>query len=125
MKLRQLEELPALIGGRNAVVVHGYFDILRAEHVRYLEEARRRGDILIVGVYSDLVASTTNEKRCTILSPLERTLLISALRCVDYVVVIEESQVGHMLDVLRPAAAEGEPIMSDVIRRIQQIHESA
>lgn len=124
MKLRQLEELPALIAGRKAVVTHGCFDILRVEHLRYLEGARQRGDILIVAVYNDRSASAPNGQGCPILSAAERVALISALRCVDYVVAIDEQQVGHMLQVLRPAAAEGEPSTSDVVRRIQEIYES-
>ena len=122
MKLRQLEELPGLIAGKRAVVAHGCFDILRAEHLRHLEGVRRRGDLLVVAVYDDRSPSATNG--LPILNAAERVALISALRCVDYAVVIDELQVGHMLDVLQPVASEKEPPTSDVVRRIQQIHES-
>lgn len=124
MKLRELEDLPALIAGRKAVVAHGYFDILRVEHLRCLEAARSRGDILIVAVYNDRSGSAVNGSDRPILNAAERVALISALRCVDYVVAIDKPQVGHMLEALHPIAAEAEPATSDVVRRIREIHEN-
>jgi D-beta-D-heptose 7-phosphate kinase/D-beta-D-heptose 1-phosphate adenosyltransferase len=124
MKQRQLEELPALLANKKAVVAHGCFDILRVEHLRFLEAARQRGDTLIVAVYNDRPAALPNGSNPTILSAAERVALISALRCVDYVVAIDEPSVGRMLQLLRPAAVEAEPATSDVVRHIQEIQQS-
>src|SRR5438105_5232267 len=103
MKLRRLEELPALTTGRRVVLANGCFDILHVGHLRYLEGARALGDVLVVAVNSDKSMRLIKDEGRQILGQDERVELVSALRCVDFVVMFDEPDVGRVLDVLRPA----------------------
>ena len=53
MKVRSLEELPEILRGKTVVLANGCFDILHVGHVRYLEGARKLGDVLVVAINSD------------------------------------------------------------------------
>ncbi len=103
MKLRPLEELPNLLAGKKVVLANGCFDILHVGHLRYLEGARALGDVLVVAINSDKSMRVIKDPGRPILSQNDRIALVSALRCVDYVVVFDEPDAGRVLDVLRPA----------------------
>jgi rfaE bifunctional protein nucleotidyltransferase chain/domain len=103
MKLRTLEELPALTAGKKTVLANGCFDILHVGHVRYLEGARKLGDMLVVAINSDRSVRGLKGPGRPVLAENERVALVSALRCVDHVVVFDEPDVTHILEVLRPA----------------------
>ena len=103
MKRRALEELPGLVAGKKTVLANGCFDILHVGHVRYLEEARKLGDVLVVAVNSDRSVSVLKGAGRPVLDERERVALVSALRCVDHVVVFDEADVSRVIDVLRPA----------------------
>jgi rfaE bifunctional protein nucleotidyltransferase chain/domain len=103
MKIRALEELPELLRGKRVVLANGCFDILHVGHDRYLQGARRFGDALVVAINSDRSVKALKGPSRPILDEKERTALVSALRCVDYVVVFDEPDVTHVLDVLRPS----------------------
>ena len=103
MKLRRLEELPKLFQGKNVVLANGCFDILHVGHLRYLQGARALGDVLVVAINSDKSMRAIKDSGRPILGQDERVALVSALRCVDYVVLFDEPNVSRVLDVLRPA----------------------
>lgn len=103
MKRRLLEELPALVAGRRVVLANGCFDILHVGHVRYLEGARKLGDVLVVAINSDRSVRALKGNDRPILNEDERVALVSALRCVDHVVVFDEGDVMRVLDVLKPS----------------------
>jgi D-glycero-beta-D-manno-heptose 1-phosphate adenylyltransferase len=103
MKIRPLEELPDLLKGKNVVLANGCFDILHVGHLRYLQGARALGDVLVVAINSDKSMRSIKDPGRPILGEDERVALVSALRCVDYVVLFDEPDVSRVLDVLRPA----------------------
>jgi len=103
MKLRRLEELPDLLQGKSVVLANGCFDILHVGHLRYLQGARALGDILVVAINSDKSMRAIKDSGRPILGQDERVALVSALRCVDYIVLFDEPDVSRVLDVLRPA----------------------
>src|SRR3984885_5347930 len=103
MKLRRLEELRKLSEGRKTVLANGCFDLLHVGHLRYLEGARALGDVLVVAINSDKSMRLIKDAGRPILGEDERVALISALRCVDYVVVFDEPDVSSVLDVLKPS----------------------
>src|SRR5207253_10180293 len=103
MKLHRLEDLPALVKGKKVVLANGCFDILHVGHLRYLREARALGDVLVVAVNSDRSMRLIKDEGRPILAENERVSLVSALRCVDHVVLFDEPDVSRVLDVLRPA----------------------
>src|SRR5687768_17982641 len=93
MKRRSLEELPALTAGKKVILANGCFDILHVGHVRYLEGARKLGDTLVVALNSDRSVRALKGADRPILNESERVALVSALRCVDHVVVFDEADV--------------------------------
>lgn len=103
MKQSDLADLPALLKDQKVVLANGCFDILHVGHLRYLEAARALGDVLVVAVNSDASMRKIKDPGRPILSQDERVALVSALRCVDYVVVFDEPDVSRVLEVLRPS----------------------
>src|SRR5438876_1425419 len=99
MKLRRLEDLPELLKGKKVVLANGCFDILHVGHVRYLQGARALGDVLVVAINSDKSMRLIKDEGRPILAQAERVALVSAIRHVDYVVVFDEPDVTHLLDV--------------------------
>ena len=90
--------------GQRIVFANGCFDTLHVGHIRYLEGARREGDILVVGVNSDSSVCHLKGPGRPILDENARAQLVAAFRCVDYVVLFAESTVEALLEELRPDA---------------------
>jgi rfaE bifunctional protein nucleotidyltransferase chain/domain len=88
--------------GRRVVLANGCFDTLHVGHVRYLEGARREGDVLIAGVNADSTVRHLKGPGRPILDENARARLVAALRCVDYVVLFAETDVEALLEELRP-----------------------
>ncbi len=103
MKLRPLEEICRLVKGKKVVLANGCFDILHVGHLRYLNEARTLGDVLVVAVNSDRSVQKIKEPGRPIMNENERVGLISALKVVDYVVLFDDPDVSEVLAALRPS----------------------
>ena len=88
--------------GAKIVFANGCFDTLHVGHVRYLEGARREGDILVVGVNSDSSVCNLKGPGRPILPESARADLVAALRAVDYVVLFSEPNVESLLEFLHP-----------------------
>ena len=88
--------------GRRIAFANGCFDTLHVGHIRYLEGARREGDILVVGVNADSSVRNLKGPGRPILDESARACLVAALRCVDYVVLFAEPNVEVLLEELRP-----------------------
>jgi rfaE bifunctional protein nucleotidyltransferase chain/domain len=84
------------------VFANGCFDTLHVGHIRYLEGARREGDILVVGVNDDSSVRNLKGPGRPILVQEARAHLVAALRSVDYVVLFSETTVEVLLEELRP-----------------------
>lgn len=88
--------------GERVVFANGCFDTLHVGHIRYLEGARREGDILVVGVNDDSSVRGLKGAGRPVLDENARALLVAALRPVDYVVLFSEPTVEALLEELRP-----------------------
>ena len=89
-------------GGRTVAFANGCFDLLHVGHIRYLESAAEEADILVVAINDDDSVRTLKGEGRPILSASDRAELVAALRCVDYVVIFTEPNVGPLLTALRP-----------------------
>jgi rfaE bifunctional protein nucleotidyltransferase chain/domain len=89
--------------GRKLVFANGAFDLLHVGHVRYLEAARREGDWLLVGVNSDASVRRLKGEGRPIVPEAERAEIVAALRCVDGVVLFDESSPADLIVELRPS----------------------
>ena len=102
--------------GQTVVFTNGCFDILHVGHVRYLEAARQRGDILIVAVNSDASLRSLKGPGRPILDEAARARLVAALRAVDYVVLFSEPTVASLLrDLLPDVHAKGTDYSADTV----------
>src|ERR1700722_4368144 len=88
--------------GRRVVLANGCFDLLHVGHGRYLEGARREGDVLVVAINSDASVRKLKGPGRPILQGDARAQLVAALGVVSYVTVFDEADVTALLNVLRP-----------------------
>jgi rfaE bifunctional protein nucleotidyltransferase chain/domain len=88
--------------GQQIVLANGCFDTLHVGHIRYLEGARREGDVLVVAVNADSSVGSLKGPGRPILSETPRASLVAALRAVDYVILFSEPNVETLLQDLRP-----------------------
>ena len=89
--------------GRRVVLTNGVFDLLHPGHTRYLREARRHGDVLIVAVNSDRSVRALAKGSDRPLTPEgERAEILDALAAVDAVVVFDEDTPLAMITAIRP-----------------------
>jgi len=98
--LRIREELRA--AGKTVVLTNGHFDLLHLGHVRCLQQAKKLGDVLFVGVNSDASTRLLKGERRPIVPEDERARLVAALECVDYVVIFEERTARRLVELLKP-----------------------
>jgi D-beta-D-heptose 7-phosphate kinase/D-beta-D-heptose 1-phosphate adenosyltransferase len=113
-KILSWDELDARVGqlrqaGRRIVLTNGCFDLLHPGHVASLQEARRQGDCLIVGLNSDRSVRNLKGAGHPIIDQAGRAEMLAGLACVDYVVVFDETHVTPLVrrvlpDVLVKAA---------------------
>ncbi len=102
--------------GQQIVLANGCFDILHAGHVRYLEGARREGDVLVVAINSDASVRGLKGPGRPILRAQARAELVAALAAVDYVVIFDEPDVRALLRDLRPNVhAKGTDYTADTV----------
>jgi D-glycero-beta-D-manno-heptose 1-phosphate adenylyltransferase len=88
--------------GRTIAFANGVFDMLHVGHVRYLEGAAQEGDVLVVAVNDDASVRALKGEGRPVLDYASRAELVAALRCVDYVTIFHELNVGPLLEALRP-----------------------
>jgi rfaE bifunctional protein nucleotidyltransferase chain/domain len=88
--------------GRRIVFTNGVFDLLHPGHVRYLEEARALGDLLIVGLNADESVRRTKGPGRPITPQDERAEVLAALASVDAVVVFSEDTPANIIRRIQP-----------------------
>jgi D-glycero-beta-D-manno-heptose 1-phosphate adenylyltransferase len=89
--------------GKKLVFTNGVFDILHAGHVRYLQQARELGDLLIVGVNSDESVRRLGKGPNRPVNPeADRVAVLEALRDVAGAVVFEEDTPEALIGLLKP-----------------------
>ncbi|MGC4804752.1 D-glycero-beta-D-manno-heptose 1-phosphate adenylyltransferase [Micromonospora sp. DT233] len=88
--------------GRSVVFTNGCFDVLHPGHVRYLEQARALGDLLVVAVNSDGSVRRLKGPDRPVNPVEDRVTLLAALACVDHVVIFEEDSPAGLIEAVRP-----------------------
>lgn len=89
--------------GRRVVFTNGVFDILHPGHLRYLQQARALGDLLIIGLNSDASVRRNKGPERPINPEAERAELLEALQCVDAVVAFDEETPAEIIKAVQPA----------------------
>ena len=88
--------------GKSIVLTNGVFDLVHVGHVRYLEDARARGDYLVVAVNSDKSAEAIKGKGHPVVPLEERMEMLSAWWFVDYVVGFDEETAEELIRAVKP-----------------------
>lgn len=106
-KLISLEQLRKIVDllkekGKKIVLANGCFDIIHVGHVRYLRDAKSRGDVLIVALNSDESVRSLKGVGRPLMSQWERAEILSSFEFVDYIIIFDEKDVSRILQELRP-----------------------
>jgi D-beta-D-heptose 7-phosphate kinase/D-beta-D-heptose 1-phosphate adenosyltransferase len=88
--------------GRRLVFTNGCFDILHVGHVRYLADARRLGDALLVAINSDRSVRALKGPNRPVMSEAERAEILAALEAVDFVTVFDEESPRSLISEVLP-----------------------
>lgn len=88
--------------GERIVFTNGCFDILHAGHLLYLREAKKMGDILVVGLNSDYSVKQLKGNKRPINQLMDREMMLSALSFVDYVIPFEEDTPIKLIEMIVP-----------------------
>lgn len=89
--------------GKTVVFTNGCFDILHVGHLRYLDEAKACGDILIVGVNSDDSVRRLKGPTRPINIEEDRAEMLTGLKAVDYSVIFTEDTPVEIIEELKPS----------------------
>ncbi len=97
------KELPKLRKKRRKIVfTNGCFDIIHAGHVRYLSKARSLGDVLVLGLNSDSSVRSIKGPTRPIVPEGERAEVLSALSCIDYVILFGDPTPLKLIEAIKP-----------------------
>lgn len=88
--------------GKCIVFTNGCFDILHIGHIKYLKEAKARGDILVVGLNSDASVKRLKGASRPINSQKDRIDMLAEMDFVDYIVLFEEDTPYNLIERVRP-----------------------
>jgi D-beta-D-heptose 7-phosphate kinase / D-beta-D-heptose 1-phosphate adenosyltransferase len=109
--------------GQRIVTINGSFDLLHSGHLHILNEARRQGDVLVVGLNSDASVRRYKGPSRPVIPEAQRAEMLLALRMVDYVHIFDEADPIAFLSEVKPdvhvngAEYGAECIESETVRR--------
>ena len=89
--------------GKTIVLANGGFDLIHIGHIRYLQQAKAKGDILVVALNSDSSLKQLKGAGRALIDEGGRVRIISALACVDYVTLFAETTVENVLLAMQTA----------------------
>ncbi len=102
IRLADLKKRLKRLRGKTVVFTNGCFDILHYGHVKYLQAAKKKGDVLIVGLNTDASVRRLKGRRRPVSPQRERAAVLAALACVDYVTLFREDTPLRLIKVVRP-----------------------
>jgi len=106
-KIKNLRELRKEISrlkakGKRVAFTNGCFDLLHYGHVKYLEDAKRKGDILVVAINQDASIRRIKGDKRPIVNEQDRARIVAALESVDYVTLFKEDTPLKVIKLLKP-----------------------
>jgi len=105
--IKTLDEITCLSSelkkrGKKVVFTNGCFDILHVGHVKYLEEAKSYGDVLILGLNSDASVRRLKGETRPVNTQEDRAYILAALEAVDYVVIFDDETPYELIKAVQP-----------------------
>jgi D-beta-D-heptose 7-phosphate kinase/D-beta-D-heptose 1-phosphate adenosyltransferase len=106
-KIKSRKEIAAIVQnlkneGAKIVFTNGCFDLLHLGHVRYLREAKKLGDALIIGLNSDDSVRALKGRDRPYISEMERAEILASLECVDLVTIFSERRPDNLIKLVKP-----------------------
>ena len=109
-KILNIEELKEVLNiirnkkneNQKIVFTNGCFDILHRGHVEYLQKSRELGDLLILGLNSDLSVKKLKGEKRPINNEEDRAIVLSALESVDYITIFNEDTPFELIKIVKP-----------------------
>lgn len=104
-KITDIEKLKEILNknnGKKIVFTNGCFDILHRGHVEYLQKAKELGDLLVLGLNSDSSVKRLKGESRPINNEKDRAIILSALECVDYIIIFDEDTPFELIKNLKP-----------------------
>ena len=106
-KIKKEKDLLAVIRqlkqeGKKIVMTNGCFDLIHVGHVRYLQEAKHQGDVLVVALNTDQSTRSLKGPQRPIVPEAERAEILSALAYVDYVILFDEPTPLRLIEQILP-----------------------
>lgn len=88
--------------GKTVAFANGCFDVLHVGHIRYLQDAAKQADLLVVGVNGDASVRELKGANRPVMNERERAEIIASIRGVDYVTIFSERSPARLLGDLKP-----------------------
>ena len=88
--------------GKKIIFTNGCFDILHVGHIKYLEKAKSFGDVLILGLNSDISVKKIKGENRPINSQIDRAYILASLEVVDYLVIFNEDTPYELIKSIEP-----------------------
>ncbi len=88
--------------GKKVVFTNGCFDLLHVGHIRYLQEARRQGDLLVVALNTDASVQKLKGPTRPVQHELDRAEIMAALECVSHVTLFGDETPLSLIEFLQP-----------------------
>lgn len=88
--------------GKKVVFTNGCFDLLHVGHVRYLQEARRQGDLLVVALNTDESVQKLKGPTRPVQHELDRAEIMAALECVSHVTLFGDETPLSLIELIEP-----------------------
>ncbi len=130
VKLKRPEELKVIVdglkkAGKKVVWTNGCFDILHVGHITYLMSARAQGDVLVVGLNSDKSVQSIKGPDRPVINEQDRAVVLSALSCIDYLVIFDDPAPMELLALLEPSvyAKGGDYTMDTIVQEERRLVE--
>lgn len=106
-KVKSLKELQAIakklhLQKKNIVFTNGCFDIIHYGHVKYLQDAKKKGDILVIAINSDASVKRIKGKKRPIIGEKDRARVIAGLLSVDFVVIFNQDTPIEVIKSIKP-----------------------
>jgi len=106
-KIKTINELKSIVEelkvqNKKIITTNGVFDIIHIGHIRYLQEAKKLGDVLIIGINSDSSVKRIKGQDRPLNNANDRAETLAALQCVNYVTIFNENDPIIFLKTIKP-----------------------
>ena len=88
--------------GKTIVFTNGCFDIFHAGHLNYLLNAKSQGDVLLVGLNSDISVKLIKDDKRPIINQEQRAYVLSGIECIDYITIFNEKDPYNLIKKIQP-----------------------